>query len=372
MHICSVITSFTTGGAETLVCNLSRHFAQAGHETSIVALADAAAVGNSVDAEKQMMERLRADGISAVSLGLDAGRSMLKGRRALARHFASTQPDVVHLHTARAALMAGLAQPRGPLILTHHNSRLSFSKHLYKLFDQFVFAYVGISAACASQTRQYARRPVRLIANGAQVGNARKTPRTLGSRVPTIMAVGNISDQKDYSTLVAAAGLLVPRFQAQGKSFLLKIVGAGEQLSSLRDLVRTRGLDSHVHLLGTRNDVPELLRSADLFVNSSRYEGMSVATIEALMSALPVVATQVPGNTELIVHGENGLLVPPSDPGGLAAALSTALLDSTLYAKLSNAALRSSTAFTLAECASKHLDLYEEAIASTSTHRHAA
>lgn len=372
MHICSIITSFTTGGAETLVGNLSRYFVEAGHQASIVALSNAQVLGNSPEAEIQIMARLRGLGISVGSLGLDSRRSMFKGRRALGRYLQETRPDILHLHTARAVLMAGLSRVSAPLILTHHNSRLSFPRHLYKFFDQFAFAYVGISADCASKTRKYARRPVRLILNGADLSIGAQSARAVPSEPASIIAVGTISDQKDYPTLIAAAKCLLPRFEARHRTFRIDIVGGGEQIGRLQDMVRGEGLDSCVRLLGLRNDVPELLQSADLYVNSSLYEGLSIAMIEGLMSALPVVATDVAGNRELVKHGENGLLVPPADPDALASAIATALLSRGLYAQLSSKAVISSKAFTMERCAEEHLNLYEEAIAANFGRRRAA
>jgi glycosyltransferase involved in cell wall biosynthesis len=372
MDICSVITSFTTGGAEMLVCNLSRNFVAAGHQASVVALSHAEAVGNSPDSETQIQARLRENGVDATILGLDGRRSMLKGRRALGRYLEQKRPDVLHLHTARATLMAGLSGTNVPLILTHHNSRLSFSRHLYKVFDQFVFAYVGISPTCASQTRRHARRPVRLILNGADVSRAARAPRTAPGERPTIIAVGTISDQKNYSALVAAAKCLVPLLASANREFTLQIIGGGEGLSELEELVKKEELEGEIDLLGVRSDVPDLLKAADLFVNSSRYEGLSVATIEALMSGLPVIATDVPGNRDIVDDGENGLLVAQGDPARFAGAIAKALLDHELYSNLSSGALNSSKNFTLERCAEEHLALYEEAVASRGAGRHAA
>jgi glycosyltransferase involved in cell wall biosynthesis len=372
MDICSVITSFTTGGAEMLVCNLSRNFVAAGHQASVVALSHAEAVGNSADSEKEIVARLRENGVDATILGLDGRRSMLKGRRALGRYLDEKRPDVLHLHTARATLMAGLSGTNIPLILTHHNSRLSFSRHLYKVFDQFVFAYVGISPTCASQTRRHARRPVRLILNGAESSRAAGVPRTAPGERPTIIAVGTISDQKDYPALVAAAKCLVPLLAAEDREFTVQIIGGGEGLSGLEDLVRTEGLDGKIDLLGVRSDVPDLLKAADLFVNSSRYEGLSVATIEALMTGLPIVATDVPGNRDIVHESENGFLVGGGDPAAFAGAIAKVLSDDKLYSQLSSGALNSSKNFTLERCAEEHLGLYEEAVASRGAGRHAA
>src|SRR3982751_258734 len=126
MHICSIITSFTSGGAETLVCNLSRKFGGGGHKGAVVALCDAATLGNSTEVEDGLIKGLRESGVVVASLQLNRKRSLLKGRRSLAQCLHSQHPDLIHAHTARAALMAGWSGSNRPLILTHHNSRLSF------------------------------------------------------------------------------------------------------------------------------------------------------------------------------------------------------------------------------------------------------
>ena len=131
-------------------------------------------------------------------------------------------------------------------------------------------------------------------------------------------------------------------------------------------------MESHVQLLGVRTDVPDLLRSADLFVNSSHYEGMSVAMIEGLMAALPVVATDVPGNRELIRDGENGLLVPTANPDALASSMAKVLLSTSSYEQLSSGALISSKPYSIEECGRAHLQLYQEALASGPRARQAA
>ena len=85
-------------------------------------------------------------------------------------------------------------------------------------------------------------------------------------------------------------------------------------------------LKERVHFLGYRNDIPELMRSADIFVSASHREGMPRSIIEAMMSGLPVVATNIRGSREEVVHGETGLLVEVKHPPGLALAL-TALAE---------------------------------------------
>lgn len=362
MRICSIITSFTSGGAETLVCNLSELFGKAGHDFAVVALSDADQLGNCPKTESRMMARIRTAGGEALSLALGHRRGTLAGASALRRMLATLRPDVVHVHTARAALMLTLVRCSAPVILTHHNSRLGFPKQLFKLFDRTVDAYVAISEECAAQTRRTARRPVQLIINGADSSAFSTAPRLAPAAHATVIAVGTLSDQKDYPTLIRAVRPLVDLLASNDKKVRVRIVGGGVILPQLTALIKKEGVGDVVELLGVRSDVPELLRCADLFVNSSRYEGLSVAMIEAMMAALPIVATDVPGNRELVQHLSNGLLVAPGDSKQLAQAISSVLLDPKDYASYSAEALARSRNLTIEACAEAHLRLYGQAL----------
>jgi len=81
------------------------------------------------------------------------------------------------------------------------------------------------------------------------------------------------------------------------------------------------GLAEHVRLLGVRTNIPQLLNAADGFVLASAWEGMSNALLEAASTALPIVATDVGGNSEIVIDGETGFLVPPRNPDALAEAM---------------------------------------------------
>ena len=362
MRICSIITSFTSGGAETLVCNLSELFGKAGHDFAVVALSDAHQLGNCPETESRMMARVRTAGGEALSLALGHRRGTLAGASALRRTLATMQPDVVHAHTARAALMLALVRNSAPVILTHHNSRLGFPIQLFRLFDRTVDAYVAISEECAEQTRRVARRPVQLIVNGADSSSFSATPRLAPAAEPTVIAVGTLSDQKDYPTLIRAVKPLVELLAPKDRNIRVRIVGGGAMLPQLAALVEEEEVGEVVELLGVRSDVPRLLKSADLFVNSSRYEGLSVAMIEAMMAGLPIVATNVPGNRELVQNRFNGLLVDPGAPEQLAQAISSVLLDHKAYAAYSAEAVARSRSLTIDACAEAHLRLYGQAV----------
>jgi glycosyltransferase involved in cell wall biosynthesis len=129
--------------------------------------------------------------------------------------------------------------------------------------------------------------------------------------------VGRLSPEKDQATLLRA----VARVIRAEPSFRLEIAGDGPCRDDLHRLTGELSLAGTARFLGQVRDVPGLLARAGLFVLSSLSEGISLTLLEAMASGLPVVATRVGGNPEVVLDGQTGWLVPPADPDALAAAL---------------------------------------------------
>ncbi|HEU4960636.1 MAG TPA: glycosyltransferase [Sphingomonas sp.] len=358
MRILSIITSFTTGGAEALVASLSTRFVVEGHEPTVVALCDAAALGNPLASEAAMKQRLAGAGVATGSLRLANRRNPVAGVLTMRRAIAAARPDVIHAHTAQAALILALLRPAAPVVMTHHNSRLSFPPTLFRILDTIVRGYVGISAECTATVERLSRRPVSTIINAADAAFEAPAPRAAPAADPVVISVGAPSRQKNYRTLIRAAPMLGRLMERAGRTYQIHIVGEGEPLPMLRRLAREEGVADRIQLLGARDDVPQLLRAADLYVNCSLWEGLPVAIIEALMTGLPVVATNVAGNRELVRPELNGVLVAPGDPEALADAIAGILLDPVRYAGLSACAWETSRRYSIAGAARAHLDLY--------------
>jgi len=140
---------------------------------------------------------------------------------------------------------------------------------------------------------------------------------------PRIVQLGALDPRKGGDVLIDA----LSRLARQGASFQMWFVGEGTERAYLLELIEARGLEERVHLAGHRDAVPALLRACDLMVLASRREGMPLSLLEGLCQGLPLVATDVDGVKELLVHEENGLLVAPGDPRGLSFALGDLLGD---------------------------------------------
>jgi glycosyltransferase involved in cell wall biosynthesis len=132
-----------------------------------------------------------------------------------------------------------------------------------------------------------------------------------------LVCVARLVPQKRHRDLIRALTGIV----REEPMVRLLLVGTGPEERSLRALAVDCGVEEHVHWLGERRDVSEILAAADLFVLPSAFEGVPLALLEAMAAGLPVVVTDVPGSSEVVENGVSGLCVPPRSPEALAAAI---------------------------------------------------
>lgn len=174
-----------------------------------------------------------------------------------------------------------------------------------------------------------------------------------------IGAVGRLWPQKRYKDLIFATELLK---SARDDAHLL-IIGDGPQSDRLveyRDLLE---LSQRVHFLGARNDVPQLLPHLDCFWLGSGYEGQSNALMEAMSAGVPVVATDIPGNRDLVVPDETGYLVPVGNVADFARKTNLLLDDESLSRRIGQAGRdRMLETFSVANMVDRHAQLYRELV----------
>jgi len=149
----------------------------------------------------------------------------------------------------------------------------------------------------------------------------------MGTEKIVIGTVGRLQEVKDQASLLKAYALLLANAPDLAAQVYLAIVGGGPLLETLRHLADELGIADRVWLPGSAENVPDILKSFDLFVLPSLGEGISNTILEAMATGLPVIATQVGGNPELVVDGETGSLVPAADPVTLAAKFQDYLAD---------------------------------------------
>ena len=177
--------------------------------------------------------------------------------------------------------------------------------------------------------------------------------------LPVIGTVCRLEEpKKGLNILLQAVAQFRERFPSPGLQLL--IVGEGPAYKSLRKQSEQLGIAPWVVFAGVRRDIPRLLPLLDVFVLASLYEGLGIAILEAMAAARPVIATEVGGVPELVIHCETGLLVPPGKPGALADAIQW-LLSRPEEAKTlaARGRERARTHFSIESVVRQHEELYE-------------
>jgi glycosyltransferase involved in cell wall biosynthesis len=279
------------------------------------------------------VQELEAAGIPVFCLGIRRKLPDPRPALRLARLIRERRPHIVHSHTVHANLLARVVRPLAAvrvLVCTAHSidegGRLR--QLLYRLTDPFCDLTTQVSQAGLERYVRVGAVPagkIRFIPNG--VDTARFKPerkarlalrKELGVEGSFVwLAVGRLEPPKDYPNLLKAFA----RVAAEQAGAVLLIAGDGPLRPAAQELARELGLERRVTFLGIRRDVPQLMNAADAYVMSSAWEGMPMVLLEASASGLPIVATDVGGNPEVVVEGESGFLVPATDHEALAAAM---------------------------------------------------
>jgi len=181
--------------------------------------------------------------------------------------------------------------------------------------------------------------------------------------IRVIGAVGRVEAVKDPLTLVKAFGLLLQRCPEFKESVRLVWIGDGPQFKAVKDALDTYGLCKQVWFPGSRNDVPKLMQGFDLYVLPSLAEGISNTLMEAMATGLPVVATDVGGNAELVDNGRTGMLVSKANVEVLADAMNSYIESSDLRVKHGAAGRKKAEdEFSLDYMVARYMDVYDRVL----------
>ncbi len=321
VRVAHLVLSLQVGGLEKVVLDLARHADRATFDTCVLCLR----------ASGPAPPRFERSGVSVHSLGLSElrrGHTLFR----LIRWLLRVRPDVLHTHNPTPHLYGALAAcAAGVPVLVHTKHGRNYPESLRAvawnrlascLSDRIV-AVSEDAAAVARRVEHVAGRKITVIRNGIDLAEFPPPGSRTWGRGPAIHIARLIDLAKDQTTLLRAARLVAER----EPGFQLLIVGDGPDRERLTALAEELRLGGHVQFLGFRGDVSALLGTADLFVLSSVTEGISLTLLEAMAAGLPIVATDVGGNREVVVPDQTGLLVPARSPEALAEAMLRVLRD---------------------------------------------
>jgi len=330
--IVHVIFSLGIGGLENGLVNLINHMPRARYRHAIVCL----------QGYTDFAQRLHDKDVQIVALNKQEGKDWGLYWR-LARALRQLQPDIVHtrnLAGLEGQVVAAWAVParrvhgehgRDVFDVAGRNFKYNLLRRLIRPWvqryiavsrdlEQWLIGTIGADLARVTQiyngvdTEKFRPRQAEDIAPLWPSGFAAKEQFVIGS-------VGRMAAIKDHPTLVRAFIEMMRRAPSLRARARLLIVGDGPTRATCEHLLSEAGLTECAWLTGERNDVAELMRAMDIFVLPSLGEGISNTILEAMATSLPVLATRVGGNPELVEDGVIGRLVPAADPVAMAQAL---------------------------------------------------
>jgi sugar transferase (PEP-CTERM/EpsH1 system associated) len=367
--IIHVIYRLAVGGLENGLVNLINRMPVDRYRHAIVSLTDIS----------EFSQRIIRPDVDCVALHKRPGHDV-RMLRDLWRLFRERRPTIVHsrnLAALDAQLPAWLARVPVRIHGEHGRDVHDLDGHsrryrwLRRGFRPLIHRYVPLSRDLEAYLRGPVGIPagrIRLICNGVDTERFRPAvtrakalpPGFAGEDSLIIGTVGRLEPVKDQLTLVKAFVELVRR-SPEGGRLRLVLVGEGSLRAAIEALLAETGLAQQVWLAGARDDVPALMAALDLFVLPSLAEGISNTILEAMACGLPVVATRVGGNAELVEEGRTGFLVARGDPTAMATALAGYVHDSGLRRDHGAAARqRIEEQFSLDGMVARYTDLYDE------------
>jgi len=364
LRVLWLIKGLGPGGAEQLLVSM------AGARDRTVAEIDVAYLLPWKDA---FVPALAEAGVGVTCLGVTNERDP-RWAFALRRLLAERRYDIVHLHSpyvagvARVVARSFSPRTRPRVVTTEHNAWATFAlptRVLNAATSPLDDATLAVSQEVRDSMPGWRRRRTEVVVHGVDIAAVRAAAAAraemraeLGIEPSQIVigTVANYREQKDYPTLLAAAADVI------GRGVPVRFVAVGQ--GPLHDEIHARhdalGLGDRFLLLGHRPDAVRVLAACDGFCLASRWEGLPVALMEALVLGLPVVATAVGGVAEAVADGREALLVPPGRPRELADALARFATDASLRAALARAAAERGAAFDITRATRRIEALYRE------------
>jgi len=327
-HVLLIVDQFgkTLGGGEKIVLRLARLLPQYGFRVSILTFL--------VDPKSPVLDEVPVCPLYVLPLRRTYDLHALRSANALRQFLRKENIQIVQTFFESSDLWAGI------VVKAFSTSKLIWSRRdmgilrspKHQIAYRFLSRLPDLVFAVSEQVRRHCIEvdridpaSVRTIHNGLTI-TSRGTRHTAVQGFPLITTVGNIRRVKGHDVFIRAAAIVLKR--CPGASF--SIAGSvlePEYFRELELLVEQLGLSQQFHFTGPVTRVAAHLQSCDIFVLPSRSEGFSNAIIEAMSESLPVVATDVGGNSEAVLDKVSGFIVDPDDAPALADAITTLCLD---------------------------------------------
>lgn len=357
MRILHVINNFSLGGAEILLDKMLPLFAGKGINNYVY-------VFESVDSDLERSVMVRSHVFYSDAGNIYSPRQVFPLYRLLQQQ----QFDIIHVHLFPAQLWAGIADLLGrtgvPLITTEHSTNNRRRRLLFRPLDAWMYSRYRkiICNSHATETAlldwlPHVREKTEVICNGIEtalfsraVSYDLRAEFSLPDNSFLILSIGRLETEKGFPILLQALA------KTRANIFLI-IVGDGSLKSDLQRLACALGIESRIRFMGMRDDVARIIKSVNLYVQSSTWEGFGLAAVEAMAGGLPVIVSRVPGLSHVI--GDAGLVFNEGDFSQLAAYINQLEANPLKREAMGKASIRQAQNFALTEMVGRYIQVYE-------------
>lgn len=353
MKILQVITSLQIGGAEKLIVDMVPRYIQAGHQVDVLLFN-----GEETPFKKQLQDK----GVRIIEFS--KGGNVYNPLYIFRLILIMKKYDIIHTHNTAPQLFAALANvfSRTKLVTTEHNTtNRRRNNPIFKPLDKWMYcqykSIVCISDKATENLQSYLGKfsgKIFTIYNGIDCRAYREAvPNDRFKLMKTIVVmVAGFREQKDQDTLIRAMRHL------SKERYELWLVGDGVRRSELEKLAEDCGVKDNVKFWGIRNDIPTILKTSDIVVMSSHWEGLSLSSIEGMSSGRPFLASDVDGLHE-ITDGY-GILFPHGDDKAFAAEIEKLANDKDWYQSVAEKCQQRAAEFDIEKTVEQYLNVYKQ------------
>lgn len=358
MKILQIITSLNTGGAEKLLIESVPLYQQKGIETDVLILKD------NQTPFRPALENNSSGKVITLSKGSVYNPVLIFKIIPYLKQY-----DVVHVHLFPALYWVVLAKwisfSKTKIVYTEHNTSNKRRNHfILKWIDRIIYKGISKIVTIADEVDgnikahlKFREDKFMLIYNGVDIEKY-ATAKSLNKNTFfseddfLLIQVSSFREQKDQATLIKAMNLLPDDVK-------LLLVGEGHLRGECEKLVNMLQLQHRVKFLGIRTDIPQLLKTADVVILSSIYEGLSLSSIEG-MASKPFVASDVPGLREIVKN--HGLVFKQGDSEELANLILKLYEDNTLYVEIAKKCYQRAIEFDVQKMVDNYINLFKDVI----------
>ncbi len=368
VEVLHVINSLETGGAEKLLENIIPLLNAKGMKCSILTLD-----GKETFISKELSEKHHVI-INYIGKGLNIYNPFIIFK---IRPYLNSY-DLIHVHLFPsqywAAIARKLSTSQSVMITTEHSPDNKRRKlFILRQFERFIYKQYRYIVAVSNNTANNARKHlndsgqrIRIIENGIDLrGINEALPYKKDELIPgcsennkLILNVARFHKSKDHSTLIKSM-LHLP------ENHHLVLVGEGELKSRFKHSAKELGLESRIHFLGARTDVDRILKSVDIVIMSSFYEGLSLSAIEGMASGKPLLASDVIGLHDIVEDA--GLLYEPGNPEDLADKIMLVLGNKEISEMITKRCMERSLKYDIERTADSYIELYQSVLSQAGT-----